>query len=100
MLVERQYMVIRSNPPHISTALIDNFSGEPHRQMTRESKKAGDQNLPPVALEGSHKSSLTLSQHTPILQSPFTSISAGNMPAVLVSDLRRAGRAKLSRMFL
>ena len=92
-------MVIRSNPPHIITALIDNFSDEPYKQMTKDSKKAEDQNLPPGALEGSHKSSLTLSQHIPILQSPFTSISAGNMPAVLVSDLRWAGRAKLSRMF-
>ena len=92
-------MVIRSNLPLIITALIDNFSDEPYRQMTKDSKKAEDQNLPPGALEGSHKSSLTLSQHIPIHQSPFTSISAGNMPAVLVSDLRWAGRAKLSRMF-
>lgn len=88
MLVERQYMVIRSNPPHIITALIDNFSDEAYRQTAKESKKAGDQNPPPVALEGSHKSSLTLSQHIPILQPPSTGISAGNMPAVLVSDGR------------
>ena len=67
--------------------------------MTRDSKKAADPNPPRAALEGSHKSSLTLSQLPPILQSPFTNIAAGNMPAVFVSDLRWQGGQNYEKSF-
>lgn len=88
MFVERQYIVLKGDPPQNYWIKEHKFSNELLRQMTRNNRKTADQSPPQVTLEDSYKSPSTLSQLPPILQSPSANVPAGNTPAVFISDLR------------